>query len=284
MAKDKKMRKRQVESGVVIYREGDGADAVFILQKVEVEITRKSGEEDVRLGVLRDGAIFGKMGVLRNKPRSTTLRTLSEVSMITVAKADFMAAFGTEQSLALQLLPLLCERLSKANQYIVDHPDLATGAEFDQTEKIVLLPASPLVETQNGLKGIDITALPFRIGCHALADHRTSVSATELLLRSPDNCQIAHSHLVVETHDGQVMLRDLGSHLGTLVNGVRLAQFEPLDRIALKYGENEVQLGSIESPLCFRIIVERASRRPAARLALPMHCDMQMPGRPEARA
>ena len=257
MAKDKKMRKRQVESGVVIYREGDGADAVFILQKVEVEITRKSGEEDVRLGVLRDGAIFGKMGVLRNKPRSTTVRTLSEVSLITVAKAD---------------------------QYIVDHPDLATGAEFDQTEKIVLLPASPLVETQNGLKGIDITALPFRIGCHALADHRTSVSATELLLRSPDNYQIAHSYLVVETHDGQVMPRDLRSHLGTLVNGVRLAQFEPLDRIALKYGENEVQLGSIESPLCFRIIVERASRRPAARLALPMHCDMQMPGRPEARA
>jgi hypothetical protein len=258
MAERKKMQLREVEAGGVIYREGDAGDAVYIVQKGEVEITRKSGDENVRLTTLREGAIFGEMGVLRNKPRSTTVLTANGATLIVVTKEDFMAAFGTENSLALQLLRLLCERLSKADQYIIAHPDLTIGAEIAHAENIRLLPASPTVETQIGAQGIEISALPYRIGCHTAADHRTSISPTNLLLRAPGNYQIAASHMIIENVDGQIVARDLGSHLGTLVNGVRLAKFEASDHATLKYGDNDVQLGSIESPYHFRVIIERA--------------------------
>ena len=112
MAECGTMKERRVAAGGVIYREGDPGDAVLVIREGEVEVLRETDGETVRLAVLRRGAIFGETGVLRDKPRSTTVRALGEVKMIALSKADFLAAFGGENSLALPLLRMLCERLS----------------------------------------------------------------------------------------------------------------------------------------------------------------------------
>ncbi len=259
MANSRTMKERQVAAGGVIYREGDPGNAVFVVQEGEVEILRETDGETVRLAVLRRGAIFGEMGVLRDKPRSTTVRALSETRMIVLSKPDFLDAFGGENSLALPLLRMLCERLLQADDHMIEHQIFTSDVRLDEVGRMRLLPASPKVEAQIGSDGIEIADLPYRIGRHALADHRTSASATALLLRSPGNMLVAPQHLVVEAHDGRLVVRDLGSHLGTVVNGILAAHFEQSDEVALRFGDNEVQLGGLESPYCFRIIIERAN-------------------------
>ncbi|MBT3171851.1 MAG: cyclic nucleotide-binding domain-containing protein [Rhodospirillaceae bacterium] len=252
------MKERQVEIGGVIYREGDPGDAVFILQEGEVEILRQARGEDVRIAVLHQGAIFGEMGVLRDKPRSTTVRALSNTGMIVLSKDEFMTAFGGEDSLALKLIRMLCSRLKKADNKLLDIQHRADQTAITEIGRIHLLANSPTVKTQIGLDGIEISSLPYKIGCHSAADHRASVSATEFLLRSPGNFQIDRRHLGIEDHDGFLVARDLGSHLGSVVNGVRIAEFEPEIEAVLHFGNNDVQLGSIDSPYRFQIIVEPA--------------------------
>ncbi len=257
-------KQRQVAAGSVIYREGDPGNAVFVVQEGEVEILRESDGETVRLAVLRRGAIFGEMGVLRDKPRSTTVRALSETRMIALSKADFLDSFGGENSLALPLLRMLCERLSQANNHIIEPRISTNDVRPDEVGRMRLLPASPNVEAQIGGDGIEISELPFRIGRHALADDRTSASETELLLRAPGSMQVSPEHLIIEARDGRLVVRDLGSQVGTVVNGVLVAHFEQSDEVALHFGDNEVRLGGLDSPYRFRIIIERANQGEAA--------------------
>ena len=90
MANRRTMKERQVAAGGVIYREGDPGNAVFVVQEGEVEILRETDGETLRLAVLRRGAIFGEMGVLRDKPRSTTVRALSETKMIALPEEGLL--------------------------------------------------------------------------------------------------------------------------------------------------------------------------------------------------
>ena len=264
MANSNMTKERQVPAGGVIYREGDPGNAVYVLQEGKVEILRKTGGETQRVAVLRRGAIFGEMGVLRNKPRSTTVRALSETKMIALSKTDFLDSFGGENSLALPLLRMLCERLSQAGNYNAAHQSSANGVWLDEVGRMRLLPASPNVEAQIGGEGIEISELPFRIGRHALADDRTSASETELLLRAPGSMQISPEHLIIESRDGRIVLRDLGSQVGTIVNGILAAHFEVSDEVALQFGDNDVQLGGLDSPYRFRLIIEPANENKAA--------------------
>jgi CRP-like cAMP-binding protein len=264
MANSNLTKERQVPAGGVIYRAGDPGNAVYVLQEGEVEILRETGGETQRVAVLRRGAIFGEMGVLRNKPRSTTVRALSETRMIALSKDDFLDSFGGENSLALPLLRMLCDRLSQAGNYNAAHQISTNDVRPHDVGRMRLLPASSNVEAQIGGDGIEISELPFRIGRHALADDRTSASETELLLRAPGSMQISPEHLIIQARDGRIVLRDLGSQVGTIVNGVLIAHFEQTDEVTLQFGDNEVQLGGLDSPYRFRIIIERVDEDEAA--------------------
>jgi hypothetical protein len=48
------------------------------------------------------------------------------------------------------------------------------------------------------------------------------------------------------------------------VNGVLVAHFEPSDQVALQFGDNDVQLGGLDSPYRFRLIIEPANENEAA--------------------
>lgn len=233
---------------------------MFVLEEGKVEILREVGGESVRLAILSQGAIFGEMGVLRDKPRSTTVRSLTDTKFVVLPKVDFLKAFGGKNSLALKLLRMLCGRLLKADEYILEHQDTKASNGIEKKfGKIRLLPASRAIEIQIGLDGIEITDFPYYIGRHIKSGRQTSVSETGLLFRSPENMPVAGRHLTIEERDSHLIARDLGSHLGTMVNGVRIADFEESMECALRFGDNEIQLGGIESPYKFRIIVDHAS-------------------------
>ncbi len=252
------MKETRIASGEVIYREGGPGDAVFIIKDGEIEVLRDVGGEEVRLAVLRKGAIFGEMGVLRDKPRSTTTRALGETTLVASPKETFLATFRSDNPLALPLLRMLCERLSQADSQLVEQQIYSEGARFDEVAGIHLLPASPEMKTQIGGHGIEVADLPFRVGRHRRPGEPASADQAELSLQSPGGEQISARHFAIEVNDGRLMVRDLDSHLGTVVNGTRIAYFEQSASADLLFGENSVQAGGLESPYRFRVIVERA--------------------------
>jgi CRP-like cAMP-binding protein len=249
------MKETHFKQGETIYTEGDASECAYIIAAGSVEVSRAAGETVVLLSHLHTGQIFGEMGVIRDKPRSTTTRAATDITLLTITKQDFETAFGDKNPLALTLLRMLCERLSDATQRIYeDKLDTAAAAVSEITE-IRLRPGSTEVESQIGRDGVVVNKLPFAVGRRAVAGEAAAKSDAELLLRVTKPYEMAPRHFVIEEQDGGLVLRDLGTVLGTLVNSIRIASFEQSDSAPLNLGLSEIQAGGLDSTVRFTLVV-----------------------------
>lgn len=248
------MKETRFNQGETIYKEGDASDCAYIIAEGLVDVSRAAGDTTVPLAQLHAGQIFGEVGAIRDRPRSTTTRAATDVILLTITKQDFEAAFGGN-SLALTLLRMLCERLSAATQRIYEDRLDAAGAAVSEIKEIRLRPGSPEVESQIGRDGIVIDKLPFSVGRRAVAGEAAAKHDAELLLRVTKPFEMAPHHFVFEDQDGMLVIRDYGSVLGTLVNGIRIAQFEQSDSAPLKFGVTEIQAGGMDSTVKFNLVV-----------------------------
>ena len=82
-------------AGDYVVREGDVADAYFILCAGKCEVTRRGAEGDEsEIGVLRPGDRFGEYGLLAQDRRSASVRALEPCSIMRMTGADFRKQLG----------------------------------------------------------------------------------------------------------------------------------------------------------------------------------------------
>ena len=81
---------RRVEPGTPIVREGDPAEAFFVIEEGSVDVH----EDGVFRRVERAGEFFGEIALLRDSPRAATVRATTLVTLLTFERDDFLAAVG----------------------------------------------------------------------------------------------------------------------------------------------------------------------------------------------
>ncbi len=246
-----------IPPGRVIYEEGGPGDAVFIVTEGKVEVLRQVGKDRVRLGVLGKGAIFGESGVIRNKVRSTTVRAIEPVSIMVIPRAVFLAVFSRENPLGLKLLRALCDRLAQAQSKLLTHQLFSDAAPYDRVSSIHLLPDTQEMTAQIGSDGVKIDKLPFRVGRTLRSEERTAVRKAELAVQASHGDDLSPLHFAIENDEGRLVIRDLASHLGTLVAGRRIGHFEEFTVADLRFGSTPIQAGGVESPYRFIVVVAR---------------------------
>ncbi|MGE5148209.1 MAG: cyclic nucleotide-binding domain-containing protein [Candidatus Eiseniibacteriota bacterium] len=243
------------QRGTFIYREGDKPEAVFFVLTGEVEVLRTVDKRAVRLAIITRGNFFGETGVIRNLPRSITAKARTDVTAIRVPRNRFLDMVRTDQPVGLAVLRRLCQRLAHADSKPLPswHPDdeIAPDAKIS----VRLLPGSALVASLIGTEGIDIRTFPFRVGRRLQPGEAPLKTTTELALTGSDMYQMSPAHFSLELVERRPAVRDLGSYLGTVVNGVRLAKFETSEVAMLQLGQNLVLAGGDDSPYSFAIIV-----------------------------
>lgn len=243
--------------GETIYREGDPSDAVYVIEAGIVEMVRMHAGAVTRLGVLRRGEIFGETGVIRDRPRSATARARTAVSLLRISRPRFLEVFAPDNPIALPLLRMLCDRLADANRRLAALETDTSGAAREEAGSIRLLSASPVVEAQIGREGLAIAQLPFTVGRRARLGDGPRANSRELLLGVSDEHHLSPLHWAIDAIGGVLVVRDLGSALGTVVNGKRVADFEDARWCALRFGLNDIVAGGLDSPYHFGVLVER---------------------------
>lgn len=83
------MRPMTVEPGEDIVREGAPADKFFIVVDGEVEVLRDVDGEERRLATMGKGQFFGEIAILRDMPRSATVRALTRVTLLAMERDTF---------------------------------------------------------------------------------------------------------------------------------------------------------------------------------------------------
>jgi ATP-binding cassette subfamily B protein len=85
-------RKVQYDFGEVIVRQGDPADAFYILVAGRARVIKTTARgEEIALNVLRPGSEFGESALLSAAPRTATVRCSSIVEALRLARDDFSA-------------------------------------------------------------------------------------------------------------------------------------------------------------------------------------------------
>jgi CRP-like cAMP-binding protein len=111
--------------GEAIFREGDEANAMYVVLAGEMEVTKKSrGAVDARVAVLGPGDWFGEMSIVDIQPRSATVRALAPGRLIRVTAADLDSLYRHDvRSYAIIVLNLareLSRRLRVADGILAD--------------------------------------------------------------------------------------------------------------------------------------------------------------------
>ena len=102
---------RDFKAGDVIFRQGDPAQELFIIQ---------SGEVEIRLGNrvlerLSQYSIFGEMALIDNAARSATAIAASDAKLVPVGEKQFLFLISNTPYFALNVMRVMAQRLRAAN-------------------------------------------------------------------------------------------------------------------------------------------------------------------------
>jgi CRP-like cAMP-binding protein len=80
------LRSRQVAPGDLVIHKGDVGRELYLVARGEVEVLDDVGNV---LKVLRDGDIFGEIGLLMSTPRTADVRARTSCDLFVLEKSDF---------------------------------------------------------------------------------------------------------------------------------------------------------------------------------------------------
>jgi NADH dehydrogenase len=83
------------EPGQAIIRQGELADAFYVIVRGTVDVVREQNGQETPLAQLGAGDSFGELGLLQRRRRSATVRAVEPVDVIVLGRSDFDLLAGT---------------------------------------------------------------------------------------------------------------------------------------------------------------------------------------------
>jgi CRP/FNR family transcriptional regulator, cyclic AMP receptor protein len=257
--------RRRFEQGEILFRQGDPSDVAIQILSGSAEVLRQAGDDAIVLGTVQAGEFVGEMGVLEDRPRSATVRAASPLEAELIERQAFLERVIAEPELARKLLVRMSARLR-------DVEDMLTriythGTEDAARERVpapapAAAPASIVLSaaTERGRRviggnPIPIERLPFTVGRLPEEGEAHPVITPDLAIPEPAPYRLSRAHFSLIGEGGEVVVRDLGSTLGTIVNNRSIGRDFPLDSVPLRPGENTIVAGGTGSPFVFAVTV-----------------------------
>jgi CRP-like cAMP-binding protein len=107
---------REFPRGAVVFREGDPAGPMFVVQRGEVRITTGPPGGERLLATLGPGEFFGEMAVLTGEPRTATATCAEPSKLLVVDGRSFEGMLRANGEIAVRMIRKLAERLRRADE------------------------------------------------------------------------------------------------------------------------------------------------------------------------
>lgn len=119
---------RQFKKGEILFKEGDPSDAMYVIKKGTIAITKAKGSSEIILAELRAGEMLGEMAFFDGKPRSAGARAIDDSDVITLPFSALHAQFKTFPEWLKAMVKTVNSNLRNANQTI-KNLQAASGGE-----------------------------------------------------------------------------------------------------------------------------------------------------------
>lgn len=118
---------RRFSAGDVLFREGDEADACYILQEGRIRLVKRVRSADRSLSVLRPGDLLGEDALLNRAERAASAIALTDVTVLSLDQTTFSRLLAGNPDVAGRMVRQLVRRLRDAeeqleNTMLRDHP------------------------------------------------------------------------------------------------------------------------------------------------------------------
>jgi CRP/FNR family transcriptional regulator, cyclic AMP receptor protein len=250
---------KRFQTGDVLFRQGDLSDHVVLITSGTVDVVREVGADSIRLGSAKEGEFLGEMGALEGRPRSATAVATSDLEVELIGRRRFLERVSREPELAQRLLLRMSSRLRDVDDMLAR---LHAGAEAEPRSaeaRVDNLPALEIAAVTYAAKfyigeaPVKIDKLPFTVG-RARGRHEAAPGAKpDLEIPEPEPFRLSRRHFSVLAEDHDVVIRDLSSELGTIVNELPLGRDFGRDAALLRRGTNRVVAGGAGSPFEFTV-------------------------------
>lgn len=111
--------RRAVNSGDVLFNEGDEGEEAYIILDGEIEVYRQSGKDEVVLATLKRGDILGEMSLVDNQPRMASARVVGDTKLTVITRADLdqrLSKLSETDKVLRRLIDVFVERLRGQSQ------------------------------------------------------------------------------------------------------------------------------------------------------------------------
>lgn len=249
------MKHRRFAPDEVLCRLGDPPTAAFVIIEGEVEITRAAQSEDGnRLG---RGEIVGENCLILGQPMEMTARAVVETTVAVVSREEFLARAEKKRATLDPVFRQLFHSLHDVTGILSKGVPRAVIVAERAVHNIRILPSSRELRDQMDEAGYPVPELPFHVGRLVLEGEKAPAATIALTLDDVRPYNLSRQHFAIEGSETGPIVRDIWSHLGTVVNGARIGRGENRQAAPLRTGDNQVVAGKSGSPFIFRVVVEK---------------------------
>src|SRR6266436_2160542 len=197
----------------------------------------------------RSGMSLGDIGLGDERPPFTLGGRRLRRAAQHVTRDELLDLLPQRREDTLRHLRMFFERLRTANVRAVESTD-------DRAFDVVLFGLTPAAAAVFlPTRALRLARLPFRVGRIPVAGEAQPLEVNDLQLSDTRPFHVSRDHFAIERGPDGVQVRDRGSYVGTLVNGVQIGGHRHVATVPLALGENEVVAGSPRSPFRFRVVV-----------------------------
>jgi hypothetical protein len=207
------------------------------------------------------------MGMIGRLPRSANAMCLNAVKLEVLTEDDFNKALRENTEALHPYLSSIFGRMrhmnsliSESDAKIATYQDINKDRDLDNETKVSkcrIVADSDALKKQDVLNNKKIDEFPFFIGRRLETAAVDVFKKNHLAIYDERPYNVSRRHCSIEFIDDKYYIRDRGSHSGTIVNGVRInGSGTNEDTIKLNPGENSVILGSLESNIRLKIILD----------------------------
>lgn len=107
---------RTLESGEILFLEGDEGHEMYIVKRGQIQILKREGAKMVQLATLGPGSVIGELSLLDSQPRSATARALNHSELVTIDQDHLSQTYSKIPSWLSSLIKILVSRLRETNQ------------------------------------------------------------------------------------------------------------------------------------------------------------------------
>ncbi|MBN1114802.1 MAG: cyclic nucleotide-binding domain-containing protein [Oligoflexia bacterium] len=109
---------RQYPKGTLLFKEGQSPRAMYIIRTGNIAITKRKGNVEVELGILKKGEVLGEMGFFDGQPRSASAKAITDVELIEIQYDSLKAMYSSYPDYFKTIISSIVERLREANNKI----------------------------------------------------------------------------------------------------------------------------------------------------------------------